>query len=802
MNPNNEQLIREEDQHKTAFNKFKKAQAEQELKNDGSNTGYARHWKRFVFEELLNGLQKEIDDPGTYIRSSKATQAVKQCLGIPLVTKKRKDTGETERVTANQRNYFDLELCAFVALQMVLDNALCKAQDIKTIDRKTGKLKQCYGRKNRDELIRKIGERVEQQLYFKYVNDIFPEFFRMASERAEGGKDDMPRSSSYYWRYNMKRAIQNKKEWLIKKGETDKADLLDWQPFQKMEKKHIGLWLVAGCLKYTHLFKEQLIQEKASQQSFIVLSDWAQQNKEDYFSNHQPFIWEDLPMICLPVEATSENYGSWLTTVEQSKPDTNKGHLNISDVHLEYINRLQSVAYKINPFVADVMDLFYDKKIKLGKFKPHEYVSPAEVNQRLGLAHIADREEQTKQVVAHPFFKEAKRERSIEEARQVKKLEDAIQSRGIYLSMCKLRDYQELFFPYSWDFRGRAYCRCVTSPSPQGADYSKALLKFAVEHPLDNRSKHYLSIELANNAGQDKLNFDQRLKWTAANEANITLVATMLEDEGDFSRALSFLESIAKENPWQFLAAAEEYYRCFIKKDRHTTSIRCGMDMSCSGAGLMAGIRRCKTGAILVNVYPTNEPQDLYRACWDALVELNKKQDNHIRPELLTLLTEQKHGRAIAKKMIMVAQYSAGLQKQMMEFYEYHDELPEHLQLTQDEVRLFRKLWSQAVNKVCSFSFVVDWFQDRVQEIFDSGKTVVNIPMPTGSTQVMRYPIYKPHQVKSFHHGSLGYTKLTEYKPTDKPDLKKWNSSITANAIHSLDASCLALGLKQFSTLR
>jgi DNA-directed RNA polymerase len=99
---------------------------------------------------------------------------------------------------------------------------------------------------------------------------------------------------------------------------------------------------------------------------------------------------------------------------------------------------------------------------------------------------------------------------------------------------------------------------------------------------------------------------------------------------------------------------------------------------------------------------------------------------------------------------------------------------------------------------VCSFSFVVDWFQARVQEIFDSGKTIVNIPMPTGSTQVMKYPIYKPHQVKSFHHGSLGYTKLTEYKPTDKPDMKKWNSSITANAIHSLDASCLALGLKQF----
>jgi DNA-directed RNA polymerase len=261
---------------------------------------------------------------------------------------------------------------------------------------------------------------------------------------------------------------------------------------------------------------------------------------------------------------------------------------------------------------------------------------------------------------------------------------------------------------------------------------------------------------------------------------------------------MSFLEGIASESPWQFLAAADEYYHCFIKRDRHTTSLRCGMDMSCSGAGLMAGIRRCKTGARLVNVSPTDEPQDLYRACWDALVRLNAKTTPYplIDPSKLHRLTEQKHGRSIAKAMVMVAQYSAGIQRQMEEFYAIHDDLPEALQLNDEEIKVFRKLWQEALSEVCSFTFVVEWFQARAQEIYDSGKKQIMIPMPNGSTQIMRYPLYKPHNVKSFHHGSISW--LTEYLPTDEPDIKKWLSSITANTIHSLDASLLSLGLADF----
>ena len=146
----------------------------------------------------------------------------------------------------------------------------------------------------------------------------------------------------------------------------------------------------------------------------------------------------------------------------------------------------------------------------------------------------------------------------------------------------------------------------------------------------------------------------------------------------------------------------------------------------------------------------------------------------------------------------MVAQYAAGTQKQMMVFYDFHDGLEEHYQMNKDEIKAFRKLWAEAMNSVCSFSFVIDWFKSRVEEIIANGSTKIVIPTATGSTQTMTYPIYERKRVKSFHHGTMSYSQIEDYEQTDKPDYDKWLSSITANVVHSIDASIMVKGLVDF----
>ena len=64
----------------------------------------------------------------------------------------------------------------------------------------------------------------------------------------------------------------------------------------------------------------------------------------------------------------------------------------------------------------------------------------------------------------------------------------------------KFRDFEEIFFPYNVDFRGRAY------PVPPhlsivGSDLCRALLMFAHPKALGKNGLYWLKVHLANLAG-------------------------------------------------------------------------------------------------------------------------------------------------------------------------------------------------------------------------------------------------------------------------------------------------------------
>ena len=67
------------------------------------------------------------------------------------------------------------------------------------------------------------------------------------------------------------------------------------------------------------------------------------------------------------------------------------------------------------------------------------------------------------------------------------------------------------------------------------------------------------------------------------------------------------------EEPWQFLAAVEEYYHCVVVADRQFTRLMVATDATCSGLQILAGLARDKSTACLVNVLPGDKPQDAYK---------------------------------------------------------------------------------------------------------------------------------------------------------------------------------------------
>ena len=46
------------------------------------------------------------------------------------------------------------------------------------------------------------------------------------------------------------------------------------------------------------------------------------------------------------------------------------------------------------------------------------------------------------------------------------------------------------------------------------------------------------------------------------------------------------------DEPWQFLAACEEYHHCVVVCDRNYTSLPVATDATCSGMQILAGLAR------------------------------------------------------------------------------------------------------------------------------------------------------------------------------------------------------------------
>ena len=168
----------------------------------------------------------------------------------------------------------------------------------------------------------------------------------------------------------------------------------------------------------------------------------------------------------------------------------------------------------------------------------------------------------------------------------------------------RFKDRDKFFLPWSFDYRGRAY-PIPAFLTPQDTDFGKSLLQFADAAFLTPECEEWLAFQVATTYGLDKATIRERLDWVHDNQELITRVGK------DPLRSLPEWE--AADEPWQFMAACDEYYHCLIACDRHFTRLPVATDATCSGLQILAGMAQDKSTASLVNVIPSDRPQDAYK---------------------------------------------------------------------------------------------------------------------------------------------------------------------------------------------
>jgi DNA-directed RNA polymerase len=351
------------------------------------------------------------------------------------------------------------------------------------------------------------------------------------------------------------------------------------------------------------------------------------------------------------------------------------------------------------------------------------------------------------------------------------------------MEAAKLFEEKEFFIPHSFDYRGRIY-PIPAFLTPQDTDFGKSLLKFSEPGFMTPYAEEWLAFQVATTYGLDKKTMSERMSWV---KDNIHLIASIAEDP--IGRLPEW--EVADE-PWQFLAACDEYYHCVLKCDRDFTSLPVATDATCSGIQILAGLCRDATAASLVNVLPGREPADAYATVAE-----------HLKPKLKEHL-RRLFNRKTVKRCVMTIPYNAKgfsnrsyIKKALKEEWDY-DISNEDLTHVVNELRGNDKLGIKGVmNEILPGPMaVMKWIEDQVKVAMKRGDTQLEWVTPSG------FVVNQKLNKKFFERVTLQLLGRVDIRvateDSDTVDKNHHKNATSPNLIHSLDASLLCLSTLRF----
>jgi DNA-directed RNA polymerase len=536
-----------------------------------------------------------------------------------------------------------------------------------------------------------------------------------------------------------------------------------WSKWPRDIRVQLGIWLLDCVCTSSGWFEVLHTKPNGRSKKLIIPSAAFCDAKDEIMANAEMFAPLAWPMLVPPRDWSNEKAGGYYLNelmlghdmVRRSNVDRIQGEKPIA-----FLNKIQQVAYRLNPFVVEVAETLFKQGISVGKFIPivEQPLPPKPVD-------IADNKE------ARQGYKRSAARVMDQNAQAFKK---SCRTRMTMDAVAKYKDRDQFFIPWSFDYRGRVY-PIPAFLTPQDTDFGKSLLQFAESAYITNDCVEWIKFQVATTFGLDKATIQERLDWVDDNEARIKRVATdPIGNIGDWEGV---------EEPWLFLAACEEYYMCCLACERHFTRLPIAVDATCSGVQILAGLARDASAAQLVNVLPGDKPQDAYKAVADVAMP-------NI-PVRLQPYTDRK----VTKRTVMTLPYNSKPHSNRKYIREAYVEAG--IEPTKDELTIVVKAVRDAMRQVLpGVMEVMEWIEKEVGVIMRSGATHLEWTTPSGF--VVHQKLNKKH-VETMKLQLLGRCQVSVATgDTDEVNVQKHKNTTSPNLIHSLDASLLHLSILRF----
>lgn len=541
-----------------------------------------------------------------------------------------------------------------------------------------------------------------------------------------------------------------------------RRDVPVWYPWNRPNRIKLGGWLLDCIMDSSGWFmsvdrrqgrKSQLVVEPTPE--FLAI-------KDDVMATAELFSPIAYPMLIEPNDWDQGRRGGYLLNeVMRGHDMVRRGVDRIQgETPIQFLNKIQQVGYCLNPFTIMVAETLMERGYAVGKFVPvvETPLPPKPVDIATNYDARKDyrrRAAESMNFNAASFKKSCRTRMTMEAARMFK-------------------DKKEFFIPWSFDYRGRAY-PIPAFLTPQDTDFGKSLLNFSQQAFMTPEAEEWLAFQVATTYGLDKAPIHERMEWVQQNYALISAVAT------DPIGNLSIWE--AASDPWQFLAACNEYHHTTIICDRNYTSLPVATDATCSGLQILAGLCRDARTANLVNCLPGERPADAYA----TLAE-------HALPNC-PVSVQPYMDRKTVKRSCMTICYNA---KPHSNRKYIKDALKEkNVEISKEDLTTTVKVVREAMYEVFPGPMaVMSWIESEVAKAIKRGATHLEWVTPSGFVVKQKLNKKLSETVTLQLLGRVKITVATE--DSDKVDLQHHKSATSPNLIHSLDASLLHLSALRF----
>ena len=545
----------------------------------------------------------------------------------------------------------------------------------------------------------------------------------------------------------------------------NRYDVPHWKAWGRANRVKLGGWLLDCVCRASGWFTVEARQEGRKTPLYVVPTPEFMVIKDQVMATAELFSPIAWPMIVEPNDWQPDGTGGGyiLNEVMHGNQMVRRGnrHRIQGETPINFLNHIQKVAYTLNPFIVDVARTLMERGIAVGKFVP--VVETPLPPKPVDIAENKDSKQEYRRRAAEAHNANAQA------------FKRSCRTRMTMNAVDVFEQYEKFYIPWSFDYRGRAY-PIPAFLTPQFTDFGKSLLRFHKQALMTPDAEGWLAFQVATTQGCDKDTMEDRQKWVKNNEWLIESVAT------DPIGNLSTWEGM--DEPWQFLAACDEYYHCVLKCDRHFTSLPVAVDATCSGLQILSGLARDASTAKLVNVLPGDKPQDAYKVIAD---EAKPNVPESIRPHM---------DRKTTKRTVMTVPYNA---KPFSNRGYIRDALKDKgVEISKEDLTETVKAVRAAMNKIVPGPMkVMKWIESEVSKAIDRGDKELQWVTPSGFVVTQKLMKKNIERIRLQLLGDCNIFVATGDK--DEVDKAHHKNATAPNLIHSLDASLLHLSALRFN---